>query len=493
MIQKIKSFLFKNTSAKQTVAKNTVWLSISNFGGRIIKAGVIIYAARVLGTDGYGVFSYAITLSGFLTLFMDPGINGILVREGSKADEAERREIFSTTLVIKLILLAVGVSVVLFLAPFFSTLPGAREILPIVAAILSLDTLREFFTSLLRAKEKMEWDAAIFLFTNLGILVFGFAFLHIETSPRALSWAYVAGDILGISLVLWLIRKYFTRFYQYFSIKRVWPIINAAWPFAVTGALGVLLTNTDILIISWMGTASDVGIYSAAIRIVQILYLVPMVLQFSTLPLFSRLAHKDDARFRLALERTVSLVFLLSIPLTLGGVILGTPIMALLFGAAYQSGGFAFKLLMVTLLFDFPAAIVSSAMFAYNNQRSLIISSAIGGFVNVVLDLFFIPHWGIAGSAIATIIASAASNSYLWHAMRKTNYFSVMGRLKKMIPAGVIMGIATLLLSILHISLILNIVLSAGIYLLALKMLREPLLWELKQIISPTAENAARP
>ena len=72
MFKKIKQFLFKNSSAKQTVAKNTFWLSVSNFGGRIIKAVIIIYAARVLGTAGYGVFSYALTLASFLTLLLPP-------------------------------------------------------------------------------------------------------------------------------------------------------------------------------------------------------------------------------------------------------------------------------------------------------------------------------------------------------------------------------------------------------------------------------------
>ena len=42
MFKKIKAFLFKNTTAKQTIAKNTFWLSISNFGGRLIKAIIII-------------------------------------------------------------------------------------------------------------------------------------------------------------------------------------------------------------------------------------------------------------------------------------------------------------------------------------------------------------------------------------------------------------------------------------------------------------------
>ena len=109
MWQKIKSFLFENKTAKQTVAKNTVWLSISNFGGRIIKATIIIYGARVLGAAGYGVFSYAVTLAGFFTLFVDPGINAVLVREGAKATPGSDKSLFATTLIMKAVIIAASV------------------------------------------------------------------------------------------------------------------------------------------------------------------------------------------------------------------------------------------------------------------------------------------------------------------------------------------------------------------------------------------------
>ena len=485
MLGKLRSFLFENKTTKQTVAKNSFWLTVSNFGGRLIKAGVIVYGARVLGTAGWGVFSYAITLAGFLTLFMDPGVNSIVMRDTGKADDARRRAIFSTTFALKLVLLLFGVTVIIFIAPYFSTLPGAQSLLPIVAIILALDTIREFFTSLARGMEKMEFDAAIFLLTNLGILVFGFLFLAASRTPAAFAWAYVAGDVFGIALAIFIIRSYFKKIIAYFSSSLIMPILRSAWPFAVTGALGLLLTNTDILIISWMRNASDVGIYSSAIRIIQVLYLIPTVLQFSTLPLFSRFADREKARFRTALEQIVGFIFLASIPLAVGSAILGTQIITLVFGGAYASGGLSFKILAVGLLFDFPAVVISSAIFAYDRQKNLIITGVIGGIVNVVFDLLLIPRFGIAGSAVATLIAQIASNWYLWHMMKNINYFEVLPSLRKIVTAGVIMGVATMALFSLNVNVIVNVIISAFVYFAVLRVLREPLLIEIKRVLMP--------
>jgi O-antigen/teichoic acid export membrane protein len=484
MFEKIKSFLFKNTSDKQTVAKNTVWLSISNFGGRFLKAIVIIYSARVLGTAGYGVFSYALTLAGFFTFFMDPGINAILMRDVSKASEEERRSIFSTAFVLKLCLLAVGIFVVLAIAPYFSTLPGAKALLPIVALVITGDTLREFFSSLVRAREKMEWETGIFLLTNATIVTFGFFFLFLSPTPKSLGWGYAMGTLIGGAAAMVVVWPYLKDLFSHFSSRLIAPILRSAWPFAIVGALGGLLTSADILIVSWFRTASEVGVYSAAIRIIQVLYLVPMVFQYSTLPILARLANKDNARFRAVFERTVSVICLVSIPLALGGLVVGTQFMRLVFGAAYAAGGMPFKVLALGLLFDYPTAIISSAVFAYNHQKSLIVCSAIGGIANVAFDLLLIPRFGITGSAVATLIAQFASNWYLWNTMKKLNHFNVFPFLVKITVAGITMALATTLFFFLGVNVIVNILLSGILYGLLLWLFREPLLREIKYVFA---------
>jgi O-antigen/teichoic acid export membrane protein len=483
MFQKLKDFLFKNTSARQTVAKNTVWLSISYFGGRIIKAAIVIYAARALGAAGYGVFSYAITLAGFFGIFVDPGINSVLVREGAKATTEERQSLFSTTLIMKAIILAASVLIVVFIAPLFSTLPGAKFLLPLVALVIVFDGTRDFLSSLFRAEEKMQWDAASFLIENLGITVFGLIFLAIAATPVSFTYAYVIGTAIGAATSIWLLRSRFKNILKGASAKRMLAIIKTAWPFAVTGALGILLTSTDILILSWMKTASDVGIYSAAIRIIQALYLLPGIIQLSTLPLLSRLAKSDDGKFRRVLERTVAFIFLISIPLSIGGIILGGQIMQLVFGAGYIAGGLALSVLMLNLSFDYAGSVISSGIFAYDHQKNLIISSAIAGAANIFFDIIFIPRWGMTGSAFATLIAQILGNAYLWYAMHKLNPFNVFPRLGRILAAGAAMALATLLFSLGGMEVAMNILASAVVYILALWLFREPLLGEIKSIL----------
>jgi PST family polysaccharide transporter len=477
------SFLFKNKTASQTVAKNTVWLSISNVCGRLLKAVVIIYAVRVLDPAGWGVFSYAVTLAGFFTFFADPGVNIMLIREGSKKDNAYTAKLLSTAFYIKIILIIATVLFVLFVTPFFTTLPGAKILLPIVALIVIGDTLREFFSSYIRAKEKMEREAAIFLITNVCIVVFGFVALSFMPTAVSFGWAYAAGTTVGALLALWVLRAHIKKLFSEFSAKLVIPILRSAWPFAITGALGLLLTNMDILIISWMRSASDVGIYSAAVRIIQVLYLFPVIIQYSTLPVLSRLAKQDSEKFRRTLEQVVTVIFSVSIPIVFGGAILGTEIMRSVFGPAYVAGGMSLSLLMFSMLVDYPGGVISLAIFAYDRQKILINASIIGGVTNVVLDLILIPRYGITGSAVATLVAQILNNGYLWYVMKKVNYFEILPKLKNIMAAGVIMAVVTSLLAVARTNVILNVVLSIVVYVAALNILHEPLIGEITKLM----------
>lgn len=233
-----------------------------------------------------------------------------------------------------------------------------------------------------------------------------------------------------------------------------------------------------------MRTAVDVGVYSAAIRIVQLLYLVPGIISTTTLPIFSRLAKRDPTAFRLALERTVSLIFLISVPISLGGAILSSGIMRLVFGPVYVAGSIAFSILMLSLSFDYAGSVIGNAVFAYDHQKSLIICSVLGGVGNLVFDLLLIPRWGMNGSAVATLLAQILSNAYLWYTMNKLNRFHVFSRIRKILVAGVLMAAVTILLATAHMNVVLNVAISGAVYFTALFLFKESLIGEVKQILA---------
>lgn len=492
MWQKIKSLFLKNRDVRQTVAKNTFWLAFSNFGGRFLRAILVIYAARVLGASGWGVFSYAVSLVAFITTFSDIGINSILVREAVKAgDETERRKIMSTSFIAKMAGLALGICVVLFVTPHITSVKEVNAIMSIVVFILIFDVLRDFGFYVIRALEKMEWEAALYLLTNVAILAFGVAFLAFSRTVSSLALAYAIGDAVGVVATYVLLKNKLRGLFTNFSRSTLKTIVLSAWPFAITNFLGILMINTDILIIGWLKSAADVGFYSAGQRIVQLMYLFPAIINVSALPTLARLANKNNEKMRRVIERLVSLSFAIGIPIAIGGFILGKEIILLFFGKDYLAGTASFQILILTLLADFPVTILAGLIFSYDRQRSLIVNGIVAGGLNVLFDFIFIPRFGITGSAVATFLAQFISMQYLWWVAKRTNHFEILSHLKRVFVAAAAMAIVAFGLNLTGLNVITTVILSGGVYIGILFFLKEPLINEMKLVLHPAAAEPA--
>lgn len=491
MWPKIKSFFFQNVSVRQTVAKNAFWLAISDIGGRLIRSAIIIYAARVLGASEWGMFSYAVSLAALITIFSEVNGGSLIIRESARLKDQpeERRHILSAAFAAKGVLIAAGILLIFFAFPHFVS-GEAKKLLPFVALLFAFDSVRNFGFALVRAAEKMELEAGLYLFTNATVVTLGFVFLSLNSSATYLAFAYTLGSAAGTAAALYVLRSEIKNLFSRFPLRLIKYVFAAGLPLAIAGILGALMIDADILIIGWFRPIAEVGLYSAAQRIVQILYVVPGILAASLLPSFSRFAGKDNMKLKRGLENALLLMYMVAIPMSLGGIILGKEIIWLVFGEEYLAGASAFKILMATLLVNFPATLLASVIFAYDKQKHLIAYAAIGGATNVALDIAIIPQYGIAGSALATLVAQLISNAYLWHVIKPIVQPSVLARLRNIFPASIGMSAFTTLLNVAGVHILLNIGLSVAVYFGLLLFLREPLLKEIQLILSPSFSNA---
>lgn len=481
--ERIKGFLFKNQSVKQTVAKNTFWLFGGESVSRLIKIVIVVYAARILGVDGWGIFSYAITLSGFFVIFADIGLNSLVVRETVQHPQTRDRYI-STILLIKLLLTLTSALLIIVLAPEITRIEAAKPLFPIVATLLIFDSLREFGLSLNRAFERMELEAGVRTLTNFAIVGLGVLALIISPNPKSLAIGYLSGSIIGFLVTAWLLRKHFVDLFANFSRKLIYPILKATWPLALSGVLGGIMISTDILMLGWFGDATQLGLYSAAQRPMQFFYLIPVLVATAVFPALARLVKEQSSdKVRVVLEKGISATLLLGIPLVVGGVILARQIIALVFGVDYLLSTLTFQILLPTILIVFPAALIANAIFAYNKQHIFAIFMGAGALGNIILNIILIPAWGIVGAAIATVFSQVFTNFFFWMRMKQLNYFSILPYLKKMLLSTFVMSIVTFTLLALEINVLINISLSVIVYLLMLKLLKEPMLVEMKNIL----------
>ncbi len=480
MFAKIRQFLFYNTSQRQTIAKNTFWLFLGNIGGKLLKALLIIYAARVLGADGYGVFAYALSLSALFTTFIDFGINAIITRESTR-DLSLQQKYFSTAFVIKLAMLLAVTLIIFLLAPLFIRQKEVVALLPIVVFMVGLDGFRDFGAALSRAWEKMEIEGIVQLLTNAVLLVAGFIALKTSRTPESIAYGYLVGIGIGTLAAFYPYRHYFKNLRSSFSKSLIKKILVASWPFGMLGLMGAIMLNTDTIMVGWFRSIADVGYYGAAQRIVQLIYIAPGLIAAAFFPSMARLI-VDKERFRTVLERSLSLMTLVAIPLTVGGVLLSRDIIHLLYGAAYDPATEAFRILNLTYLPMFLSFMFGNAVFSLNKEKKLITYIVLGVVGNFLFDLLFIPWWGIAGASLSTLINLTIITLYLIWILRQETHFKVLHQVQKITLATLVMGTVVVGARFVGLNLYGIITLGVAVYFASLYFAKEEALTEIGDV-----------
>lgn len=483
MLSRIKELLFTNRSAKQTIVKNTIWLSAGIISSKIIRAFVIIYAARVLGAEGYGVFSYAMSLAAFFSLFSDLGLSGVLTRELSRNPE-KKSDYIATASVIKIIMTVASFLITIGLSPILVKIEAARPLIALAAFLVVFDTARMFIFGFTRARNKMELEGILTFITEACIALFAIGIFVFSPSPFLLSLAYAFGSGLGTIFVFLAIWKYARKIIGSFKKELVWPIVETSLAFAMVGIFGALMINTDSVILGFFKSAYDLGLYAVAQRPVQLLYILPAIIAVSIFPIVSHSAHnKKHEQSRKILEFSLIASLAIALPIAIGGIILAQPLMLLLFGAEYHGAVLCFQLLLSTVLFVFPGTVIGNAMLSYNMQKAFSLTAATGAIVNIVLDLLLIPRYGINGSAVATIITQIIANGINWYLLHERIPFSISTKLWRVIGASLVMTCVTIIAYFVNIPVLANVVISMVAYGTVLFALKEPMILHLKEIV----------
>lgn len=477
MFERLKGLLFENRGARQTFTKNVFWLSFANISNRLIRAVLIIYAARALGVAGYGIFSYAVGLASFFSIFSDMGIGGLVTKETAQ-DRESLKKYFSAAVLTKACLMAGSAILIIFVAPFFTNIKEAVPLLPFAALLIAFDGFRDLSAAITRAWERMELEAVIGILTNTSITVLGIVALVWHPTPRFFLFLYALGSGVGMIAAIWILRKTIAKSWGNFTFSTVKTILAKAVPFSLAGLLGALMLNTDTVILGYFVTATAMGLYSAAQRPVMVLFAIPSILSTAIFPSMARLAKESAERFGKVLETALTASFLLSLPIFAGGAILATDFIRVLFGVEYIGGAPTFAVILFTIILAFPQAFLINGIFAFGEQKKFIRFIIVGVLGNAILDILFIPRFGIIGSAYATVITSIIITLLMWQEMKRLVRFETLKHLKKIFLSTVAMSVVVFFLQNVGVPMLVNIPVSAVIYGLTLYLLKEPVLEE---------------
>lgn len=331
----------------------------------------------------------------------------------------------------------------------------------------------------------MELDALVTVSTNFFITLFGFISLFFWVSYKSLFIAYIIASFFGFLIAAYFLRGKWLKIKRNFSKQLVIPITKSAWPMAIGGMVGSFLFNVDVVMLGWWRPDYEIGFYSAAQRIVGLIYNVPGLLAAAIFPMFSRYIRIGDKEKISSLSsKTITILLMAAIPIIAGGILLRDQVVNLVYGAGYIASANVFGIMIISIIVIYPFSILNDLVFAYDKQKKMLKYSFIAALTNIALNFLLIPHYGIIGATVATTIANMFNVAMLWRFAKRINNFFVLPYLSKIVISTLIMVVAVVILKNIGVGLIVNVIFSAGTYFTLLFILRDAVFLEALSIIS---------
>ncbi|MCK5579405.1 MAG: polysaccharide biosynthesis C-terminal domain-containing protein, partial [Planctomycetes bacterium] len=222
------------------------------------------------------------------------------------------------------------------------------------------------------------------------------------------------GGIFLVEMVQF-IRKWQIKFFPV-SREIVKKIISFGGPH-----IGVLfgawaLAQADRYMLNYFMNTEAVGIYSAGYRVAQVgMQVLYAILFLTALPIIVQTYEKEGvAKVRETLRSFIGLYLLFLVPAVFGIVVLSKDLAYILLGESFRSSFKIVPWITVGIFFLGLSQYVTITFQLKEKPLYLVFLMLGAGLLNIVLNIFMIPAWGIKGAAVATLIAYAVCVVIAW-------------------------------------------------------------------------------
>jgi O-antigen/teichoic acid export membrane protein len=406
-------------------ARNAFFKAAGETVIRLLSFAFVVLVARALGGSQFGILNFANSFALLFVVVVDFGFNSLLVRDAAR-EPSRTAHVFYNLLAMKLLLGLLFVIAVLVGLQWVSPDPTMRRCTYWLALFILLNSFTEFFSSVFNSQQRMQYEAGIMAFQKLMLLGLGLGALALGWSSQGVAAAYAAAGLAGLlaaavglqhSRLLQGAWKWDPVFIRY--------ALKQALPLTLTTLFINIYFRIDMTLLAKLRPASEVGWYAAAHKCVEVLMVVPAVLVVASFPGFSRLFVEDRPRLERAFLKVMKLLLLLGLPLAGGSLIVGSPLMAMIFGKEYAASGPALAWLCLALSFIFLNYPLSYLLISGERQKVNAVVSGVAVVVSVGTNLVLIPRFGYLGAAAA----AAVTELFLFLA-----YFTAVNRLLFRLP-----------------------------------------------------------
>ncbi|MGQ9757541.1 MAG: flippase [Actinomycetota bacterium] len=390
------------------IAKNILLI----MGGGTFRAVLMplftVLIARRLGTEGFGAYSFALSLAYILLVVGEMGLPKLVVRElAANRDRVARYVGDLTALRLVTGLASAGI----IYAIIACTTRSSDTRLPLFLIGLSyvvFTGLRRFFDAVFQAFEVMKYQALSDLVDILLTFGIGSFLLLRGYGLVGISYGLMVGAVISTGVDFLILTRKMGQPVFTLDLAFWKKMVVGALPFGVIGLVTFVFGYTNTVLVSTFKGDYQAGLFSSAYRIIWAMAVVPATCMTAVFPFLARVRNDPARRHREAVRKVIKYLACVSLPFSGILILFSSPIIKTVYGETYLSARTALWVLAVVPLFSFTYIPLVELMNAHYKQRFSVLAILTCAGLNVVLCLALTPWLGFLGAAVSTALSESA-------------------------------------------------------------------------------------
>lgn len=406
ILPKLKEKLLSKTGKK--VVGNIGWLTFER--GVRLGLGLIvgILVARYLGPADYGKLNYVITFALIIEAISSLGLDNIIIKK-IVALKDRQFEIINTSLSLRflssIILIPIGILLIHLLRDDFAISLLAYIILSSVV-FRSIDVTDFWFQSYIDSKYVV--FSKIISFTFYGLI--RLLFVYLGSTVISFGFAFLLEGVIRSLFLGWFyIKKSGTVFHFNFDWGLSKKLLKESWPLLFSAITVMIYMKIDIVMLGSMSTNNEVGLYTAAVKLSELWYNIPVIVTATLFPLILKIKQESETLFKRRMQLLYDVMFLVMLVISIIVFLLSDQIMGFLFGSDYSPAAPMLAIHVWSSIFIMFSVIRGKWLIANNLELYTAATQALGAIANILLNLLLIPILAGVGASIATLISYFAA------------------------------------------------------------------------------------
>lgn len=379
--------------------KDTIIFALGNLGSKVILFFLVPLYTNYLSTDEYGIADLVFTTSQLIVPFVSIVIYEAVVRYGLMQGQNPAQ-----TLKVGVYVGTIGSIITILLTPLLSFYKAISPWKWYLCIYIILNVNANTMMSYLKVKDRNRSYAIISIFRTFIMAILSvilIAFVH--TGVKGYLIANIVASLVCFICSLLAGNSIKDLRSATFNTELCIKMIQYSWPLVLNELSWWAIHSSDKIMIEAMVSASALGLYTVASKIPSLINVMISIFgQAWSISSIREIESTNDSNFYSKVLQGYMLI-------TFGSCILFIsiikPFMTIYVGEAFSSSWTYVPLLLVSAVFSSISSYYGQLYGALKKSINSMLTTITGAMINIIVNYYFIQHFGIWGAVIGTMAA----------------------------------------------------------------------------------------